>query len=235
LWRIDDAEELARAESVYAQINAFYVADGHHRAASAWRVRNLRADRHGNDDSAHWNRFLTVVFPDDDLQILAYNRVLSDLNGLSQDAFLAAVLKNFEISELGANPTPTTRHSFAMYLADGWRLLTARPHIVNEDDAVACLDVAILQDHLLSAILGIDDPRTNNRIRFVGGIRGTRELERLIADGGHEGVAFSMFPTSMSELFTVADADRVMPPKSTWFEPKLASGLLVHLLSDNDK
>jgi len=233
LWRINEPLELNRAESVYDEIGAFYVADGHHRAASAWRVRNMRRERHGDDPRAHWNRFLTVVFPDEQLKILAYNRVVADLNGLSRDELLAALSQNFEISELGAQPTPSTRHTFAMYLPDGWRQLTAKSHIVDENDSVACLDVAVLQDHLLNPLLGIDDPRTNDRIRFVGGIRGTEELERLIALGGNQGVAFSMYPTSMAELFAVADQDRVMPPKSTWFEPKLASGVLVHRLNDS--
>jgi uncharacterized protein (DUF1015 family) len=231
LWRIDGPAELTRAAQVYAGIDAFYIADGHHRAASAWRVRNLRNEA-GSDDGAHWHRFLTVVFPDEQLRIMAYNRVVADLNGLSYDAFLTAVRQHFEVSAPGAEPVPPVRHCFSMYLDGQWRLLHAKDPTVNEADAVDCLDVAILQDHLLGPILNIDDPRTNERIRFVGGIRGSDELERLVDQGGGSGVAFSMYPTSMAELFTVADADRVMPPKSTWFEPKLASGLLVHLLSD---
>jgi len=232
LWRITDASELDRAAGVYEDIDSFYIADGHHRAASAWRVRELRKKRNGDmNGSEPWHRFLTVVFAEEQLQILAYNRVVHDLHGLSQDAFLEQVAERFEIGPSGANPTPSSRHSFAMYLAGTWYKLTARPSIVDETDSVTCLDVAILQDHLLGPVLGIEDPRTNKRIQFVGGIRGTDELERLVTEGDNRGVAFSMYPTALAELFAVADAGRVMPPKSTWFEPKLASGLLVYPLS----
>jgi uncharacterized protein (DUF1015 family) len=162
---------------------------------------------------------------------LAYNRVVRDLNGLSNDQFLAALSERFEVGPEGADPIPAERHTFGMYLGGHWRRLQARDHVVVEQDSVARLDVAILQDHLLGPLLGIADPRINKRIQFVGGIRGTEELERLVAGRDQQGVAFSMFPTAISELFDVADAGRVMPPKSTWFEPKLASGLLIHLLS----
>jgi len=232
LWRVDDPAELARAGQVYEAIDAFYIADGHHRAASAWRVRELRKKRAGASDGTEpWHRFLTVVFPEEQLKILAYNRVVRDLNGLSNDQFLAALSERFEVGPEGADPIPAERHTFGMYLGGHWRRLQARDHVVVEQDSVARLDVAILQDHLLGPLLGIADPRINKRIQFVGGIRGTEELERLVAGRDQQGVAFSMFPTAISELFDVADAGRVMPPKSTWFEPKLASGLLIHLLS----
>ena len=232
LWRITEGSQLDRAAQVYKGIDSFYIADGHHRAASAWRVRELRKKRRGATDGTEpWNRFLTVVFPDEQLRILAYNRVVHDLHGLSPSAFLEQVSERFEVGPAGADPIPSDRHSFSMFLDGQWYGLRAKSEIVDETDSVACLDVAILQDHLLGPVLGVQDPRTNKRIQFVGGIRGTDELERLVAAGDHHGVAFSMYPTAMSELFAVADAGRVMPPKSTWFEPKLASGLLVYPLS----
>jgi len=232
LWRITDASQLDRAATVYQGIDSFYIADGHHRAASAWRVRELRKKRNNDTDGTEpWNRFLTVVFPEEQLRILAYNRVVHDLHDLSPEAFLEQVSERFEVGPVGANPIPSMRHSFSMFLGGNWYSLTARPEIVDETDSVACLDVAILQDHLLGPVLGVQDPRTNKRIQFVGGIRGTDELERLVAEGNYHGVAFSMYPTALAELFAVADAGRVMPPKSTWFEPKLASGLLVYPLS----
>jgi uncharacterized protein (DUF1015 family) len=231
LWRISDPVELERSRSVYKEIEAFYVADGHHRAASASRVRKMRRERSGNSNPDNaWERFLVVVFPDEHLKILAYNRVVADLNGHSPESFLKAVEQAFEVGPVGADPVPTGRHNFAMYLKGQWHQLRAKDSVVEEGDPVARLDVAVLQNHLLDPVLGIDNPRTNNRIRFVGGIRGTGELERLVREGDHQGVAFSMYPTAISELFSVADANTVMPPKSTWFEPKLASGLIVNPL-----
>ena len=148
LWRIDDAEQLQRARAAYNDVPAFYIADGHHRAASARRVRDLRRSQYTNDDGqAHWNRFLTVVFPDEQLEIMAYNRVVADLNGLTEAEFLTRIAEDFDVSSPGAAPNPANRHEFSMYLGGQWYRLTARSQVVNEDDAVACLDVAILQDH----------------------------------------------------------------------------------------
>lgn len=232
LWRIGDPALLQRAAAAFEGIDAFYIADGHHRAKSAERVRDLRHARQP-DAAAPWHRFLTVVFPDTQLKVLPYNRVVADLNGHSAPAFLEALAADFEIGPPGASAEPPERHQFGMYLYNEgggtWRRLTARPHVVDESDPVACLDVAILQDRVLGPLLGIEDPRTSPRVSFVGGIRGTAELERRV-DAAGEGLAVAMYPTSLAELFAVADAGRVMPPKSTWFEPKLRSGLLVHLL-----
>ncbi|MBR57005.1 MAG: hypothetical protein CMH54_02985 [Myxococcales bacterium] len=226
LWRVDDASLLHRAAQAYAGVDCFYVADGHHRAASAWRVRELRRERGQGGGPAE--RFLTVVFPADQLSIMAYNRYVHDLNGLDTAAFLQKIEECFEVGEPSSETIPKQRHEIAMYLDGQWRMLRIRSGRVDESDAVARLDVAILQELLLAPVLGIDDPRTNERIKFVGGIRGSAELVRLVDGGG--GVAFSMYATSIEELFSVADADRVMPPKSTWFEPKLASGIIVHPL-----
>lgn len=210
--------EGAALAAFMAQAPAFYIADGHHRAASAMRVAKLRREA-GHTDGP-WERFLAVVFPAEWLEILPYNRVVSDLNGLSVEAFLAAVSERFELAP--GKPTPSGRHRVSMLLAGRWYELTMRS--VDEGDPIASLDVAYLQDHLLAPVLGITDPRRDKRIDFVGGVRGTRELELRV--GG--GVAFSMHPTSLDELFRVADADLIMPPKSTWFEPKLADGMFVH-------
>ena len=202
---------------------ASYIADGHHRAASAARVAKLR--RAAGQGAGPWDHFLAVVFPARWLKILPYNRVVSDLDGHTEEAFLAAVAERFEVGPPGASPVPGARHRVSMYLGGTWREL-AMKH-VDERDPIGSLDVAVLQDQLLGPLLGITDPRRDHRIDFVGGIRGTRELE---ARAGKQGVAFSMYPTSLDELFRVADAGLIMPPKSTWFEPKLADGLFVHRL-----
>jgi uncharacterized protein (DUF1015 family) len=232
LWAIRRPEDLAQIDVCLSAVDAFYIADGHHRAASAMRVRDLRRTR--NPDAphdSHWERFLVVVFPAEQLDILAYNRLVHDLAGLEPATFLARVSEDFEVGSPDGMDRPTSRHSFAMYLDGAWRILTARPHIIDENDPVERLDVAILQRRLLDRVLGIGDPRTDKRIRFVGGIRGPGELKRLV-DAGEGAVAFSLLPTSIEELLDVADAGQVMPPKSTWFEPKLASGLTIHLLKD---
>ncbi|MCB9730355.1 MAG: DUF1015 domain-containing protein [Deltaproteobacteria bacterium] len=230
LWRVADPELLGVLERAMAQLDAFYIADGHHRAASAARARDLRRAAHPTAPAdAGFERFLAVVFPADQLRILPYNRVVADLNGLSEDAFLERIDGPFEVSPPGSPAAPVSRHEMALYLGGKWRMLRARRHLIDEDDPIARLDVAILQDHLLAPVLGISDPRSDKRIDFVGGIRGTDELSRRVdAQGG--GCAFSMTATSIEELLAVADAGLVMPPKSTWFEPKLASGLLVHPL-----
>jgi uncharacterized protein (DUF1015 family) len=227
LWAIRDADTLATVARAFAQVEAFYIADGHHRAASAARV----AEQWSSRGPGPWDRFLTVVFPANQLKILDYNRVITDLNGHDPEAFLAAIGTHFSVStphNLDAC-RPAFRHQFGMYLDGAWRRLILRDDTVDEHDAVSRLDVAVLQNLVLTPLLGIEDPRTDTRISFVGGRRGLETLaERVDANG--TGVAFAMFPTSTSELFAVADADAVMPPKSTWFEPKLASGLFTHSL-----
>ncbi len=231
VWRISDKETLANIEACFASLSCTYIADGHHRCASAVKVglqrREANPDYTGEEE---WNRFLSVLFPDDQLFIMPYNRVVKDLNGLTPKSFLNAIEKaGFSIEYKGKEPvSPTQKGDFGMYLPDGWYLLTARKKL-HSDDPVKGLDVSILQDNLLAPILGIKDPRTDHRIDFVGGIRGLGELERRVADDMT--VAFSMYATSISELLSVADAGLLMPPKSTWFEPKLRSGLFIHALS----
>ncbi len=222
----------AQIRERFAKMQTLYIADGHHRAASAVKVglmrRALHPDYTGDEP---FNYFLAVLFPDDQLKILPYNRVVMDLNGYTREEFLKEVEKRFDIKSQGRDAfQPTERHHMGMYLDGCWYELTARPQIlpsgVDAEDPVKTLDVSILQEGLLGPVLGIRDPRTDERIRFVGGIRGLGELERTV-----DGVAFSMYPTSIAELFAVADAGRLMPPKSTWFEPKLRSGLFLHKLS----
>jgi len=228
LWPVGDPAELARAEAAFAALDAFYIADGHHRAASGTRVaERLHAER----GPGPWDRLLAVVFPEDQLRVIDYNRVVADLGAHDEASFLAAVAERFEVGPPGGEPRPAARHRFGMYLGGTWRQLVARPEIVDEDHPIRRLDVAILQDHLLGPILGIDDPRRDDRIDFVGGSRGVEALARRVDQAGG-GVAFALYPTSLDELFAVADAGAIMPPKSTWFEPKLASGLMIHTFGD---
>ena len=230
IWRISEKGLLVQLEKLFEQIPCTYIADGHHRCASAVKVglnrRTLYPDYTGVEE---FNRFLSVLFPDDQLYIMPYNRVVRDLNGLSKETFLDAV-KNagFNVEYKGqAQVSPGKKGTFGMYLNDGWYLLTASDALFSTDP-VKGLDVSILQDHLLETILNIKDPRTDKRIDFVGGIRGLDELERRVSSD--MAVAFSMFATSIEELLSVADAGLLMPPKSTWFEPKLRSGLFIHKL-----
>lgn len=229
LWVLRDPSIVRTLQNAFGAVPAFYVADGHHRAASASRTRALRRGRnpsHTGDEA--YNRFLCVVLPDDQLRILPYNRVVRDLAGLTVEAFVERVTEKFDVAK-ASDAAPTEPRTFRMLLGGQWYSLTAREGTFPATDPVRSLDVAILQDNLLGSVLGIGDPRTDKRIDFVGGIRGTGELERLVASGRYA-VAFSMFPTTLCQLMGVADAGKVMPPKSTWFEPKLRSGLVVHLL-----
>ncbi len=231
-WVIRDRAAIDRLTALFAAIPTLYVADGHHRSAAASRVRGARkAGNPTHSGAEEYNFFLTVIFPDAELHIMPYNRVVKDLNGLSIAEFMAKVAFRFEIAPAASSPLePVGRHQFGMFLDGKWYELTPKEESFNEHDAVARLDVSILQDNLLSPVLGIRNPRTDQRIHFVGGIRGTAELERLVNSGEYE-VAFVLYPTSIGELMELADADKIMPPKSTWFEPKLRSGLFVHLLS----
>ena len=207
----------------------FYVADGHHRAASAWRAAQDRKSANANhtgDEEYNW--FLTVLFPASQLNILAYNRVVKDLNGMSASDFLAALSKECQV-EATDNPTPQSAGSSCVYVDGQWHKLTFPSEKIDEADPINSLDVALLENEVLRPLLGIEDVRTDTRIDFVGGIRGTEELERLV-NSGDWAVAFSMYPTSIEQLMAVSDAGEVMPPKSTWFEPKLRSGLFVHEL-----
>ena len=230
---IDDDEMIKKMEMTFKSIPCTYIADGHHRCASAVKVGLNRRKEAGNlDENAGYNRFLSVLFPDDELHIMAYNRVLKDLNGLSKEEFLKAINDaGFLVDEhIGDTPVnPDKKATFGMFLEDKWYKLTAKEEIVSTDP-VKGLDVSILQDNLLDPVLGIKDPRTDKRIDFVGGIRGLKELEKRCHNDMK--LAFSMYPTSIKELLDVADAGLLMPPKSTWFEPKLRSGMFIHSLND---
>jgi uncharacterized protein (DUF1015 family) len=231
LWVLPDSALIERLTALFAQIPRLYVADGHHRSAAAARVRDLRkAANPSHTGEEEYNFFLTVIFPESQLNIMPYNRVIRDLNGRSDAEFLEQVKTIFEVTSADSQVIPGERHHFGMYLAGSWHHLYAKGSIVNEADTVSRLDVSILQNNLLDPLLGIDNPRTNKRIHFVGGIRGNDELVKLV-DSGEYAVAFSLYPTSIRELIELADQDQIMPPKSTWFEPKLRSGLFVHLLS----
>lgn len=231
LWVIRNKDIINRLVELFADIPRLYVADGHHRSAAAGRVRELRRNSNPSHSGAEeYNSFLTVIFPEDQLNILPYNRVVKDLNGLTQDVFLKMASEIFTITTSPVPVVPAERHQFGMYLKGQWYDLQVKPGVVDEADTVARLDVSILQDRILNPLLGIDNPRINKRIHFVGGIRGNEELVRLV-DSGNYAVAFSLHPTSIRELIELADQNQIMPPKSTWFEPKLRSGLFVHLLS----
>ncbi len=231
VWRIAAPEDVAVIRAAFDSMNSIYIADGHHRAASAVKVGfKRRAEAGSYTGNEEFNYFLSVLFPEDCLMILPYNRVVKDLNGLSKDAFLAAVEKHFAIRKVGTEAyAPAAKATFGMFLEDEWYELAAKPELTAITDPVASLDVSLLQDYLLGPVLGIGDPRVDKRIDFIGGIRGLGELERRVHSDMK--VAFSMYPTQITELFAVADAGLLMPPKSTWFEPKLRSGLFIHKLS----
>ena len=227
VWVIDNDSDVSMIEEAFGKIPAIYIADGHHRCASAVKVGLKRREQYPDyTGEEEFNYFLSVIFPDEELRILDYNRVVKDLNGLDAAAFLTRIGEYFTVEKKGQAPyRPTKKGMFGMYLEDEWYSLVAKEKIKSED-AVEGLDVSLLQNYLLDPILGIKDPKTDKRIDFVGGIRGLEELERRVhADMK---VAFAMYPTSIAELFAVADAERLMPPKSTWFEPKLRSGLFLH-------
>ena len=227
VWVIDNDADVAMIEESFGKIPAIYIADGHHRCASAVKVGLKRREQYPDyTGEEEFNYFLSVIFPDEELRILDYNRVVKDLNGMDAAAFLTRIEEYFAVEKKGQAPyRPTEKGTFGMYLEDEWYCLSAKEEIKSED-AVEGLDVSLLQNYLLDPILGIIDPKTDKRIDFVGGIRGLGELERRVHTDMK--VAFSMYPTSIAELFAVADAGRLMPPKSTWFEPKLRSGLFLH-------
>ncbi|MFZ2949602.1 MAG: DUF1015 family protein [Desulfuromonadaceae bacterium] len=230
-WIIDDRTLIDRLTALFAAIPKLYVADGHHRSAAAERVRELRRlSTPLHTGVEEYNSFLTVIFPENQLNIMPYNRAVKDLNGRTVSEFISRLEESFEVIPFPLPVIPSDRHSFGMYLDGSWYRLNARPDIVNEKDTVGRLDVSILQNALLAPLLGIGNPRTDQRIHFVGGIRGNDELVKLV-DSGEYAVAFALHPTSIAELIELADQDQIMPPKSTWFEPKLRSGLFVHLLS----
>ena len=230
VWVVSDPAEIGAVAEAFAPVESLYIADGHHRVAAAATVARMRKDRNPGDRGDEGYHFLmAALFPQEQLQIMDYNRAIRDLNGLTVEAFLERVGQKFLITEDYANKLPVRRHEFGMYLDGTWRRLVARKEILRGDDPVAGLDVSLLQEHLLSPVLGIRDPRTDSRISFIGGIRGMAELENLV-DRGDCAVAFSLYPPTVGDMMAVADTGKVMPPKSTWFEPKLLSGLFIHLL-----
>ena len=227
VWVISQERQIATVEQAFAGIGEIYIADGHHRAASAVRVGQMRRESHpGYTGEEEFNYFLSVLFPDKQLMIMDYNRVVKDLNGLTEEEFLEKASEVFQVEEIGAEgKKPGKKGSFSMYLKGCWYHCSIKPEDIPQDP-VKGLDVSVLQDKLLAPVLGIQDPKTDSRIDFVGGIRGLEGLERRCREGC--AAAFAMYPTSIEELFAVADAGLLMPPKSTWFEPKLRSGLFIH-------
>ena len=221
LSRIVDPASIEALQAAFGQLSALYIADGHHRSAAASRVAARRPGSEG---------FLCGLFPDESLHCMAYNRLVRDLNGYTASSLRKALAEHFELSE-SASPLPAERGTFTMYLEGAWTLLRPLPGVVDEGDPVARLDVAVLQDRVLAPLLGVGDPRRDTRVEFVGGIRGPGFLQQAV-DDKRAAVAFHMFPTGLDQLFAVADADRVMPPKSTWFEPKLRSGMVVRSIND---
>jgi len=231
LWVLDSEEIISEIQDIFQATDYLYIADGHHRSASASKVAKMRREANpGYDNTEEFNYFMSVLFPDEDLFIMDYNRVVKDLNGLSKEDFFKGIQKAFEMEEWeGEGPfKPMAKGSVGMYFERKWYALKAKEGIFDPADPIERLDVSIVQNNLLGPLLGIEDPRTDKRIDFVGGIRGLQELERRVATDMK--VAFSMYPTTMEELLAIADAGVVMPPKSTWFEPKLRSGLFVHSL-----
>jgi uncharacterized protein (DUF1015 family) len=229
LWLVSSDRDVKAIEDVFRDVDYLYVADGHHRSAAGTLVAERRkAANPGHTGNEEYNFFLTVIFPKSQMKIMPYNRVVTDLNNLSSEAFLRSLSEKF-IVVAGAPAAPESSLCFSMYLDGAWYGLKPKPGSFPSNDPVRSLDASILQENLLGPVLGIDDPRTSDRINFIGGIRGTDELTRLV-DSGKYRIAFSMYPTSIDQLISVADSGRMMPPKSTWFEPKLRSGLVVHVL-----
>lgn len=227
VWKIGNLSDVQAIEKAFSDINEIYIADGHHRAASAVKVGLKRREEHSDyNGTEEFNYFLSVLFPDDQLMIMDYNRSVRDLNGMTTERFLERVQENFQLEPLNGAEHPAQKGEVTMYLEGRWYRLTVSPDLREITDAVDSLDVSLLQNYLLRPVLGIQDPRTDDRIDFIGGIRGLKELERR-AESDMK-VSFAMYPTSIGELFDVADAGLLMPPKSTWFEPKLRSGLLIH-------
>jgi uncharacterized protein (DUF1015 family) len=226
VWVISDEQDIAAIKAEFAAEDKIYIADGHHRAASAVKVGlKKREENPGYTGEEDFNFFMSVLFPESELAILPYNRVVKDLNGLSAAEFVDKLKTGFEVEEVTSQFQPDSKATFGMFLEDKWYKLTIHDDL-KSDDPVSGLDVSLLQDNILTPILGIEDPRTDKRIDFVGGIRGLSELERRVHTDMK--VAFSMYPTSINELFEVADAGLLLPPKSTWFEPKLRSGIFIH-------
>lgn len=231
LWVVREPETINEIMTAFKKVPALYVADGHHRSASASRVQKLRKEKNPNHTgNEEYNYFLAVIFPDNQLKILDYNRVVKDLNGRTKEAFLEEVSQKFDLVSVGKEQyKPKKQLEFGMFLDGEWFKLNAKEGSFDSDDPVAVLDVSILLNNLLDPVLGIKDPRTDERIDFIGGIRGLGELEKRV-NSGKWAVAFAMFPTTVDQLMAIADAGKMMPPKSTWFEPKLRDAMVIHML-----
>lgn len=231
VWKIEENEDVLAISEGFSKIESIYIADGHHRAASAVKVGlKRRKENPGYQGNEEFNYFLSVLFPHDQLMIMSYNRVVQDLNGFTKQELLEKIEDHFDIKVVGKEPfAPARKGTFGMYLDQTWYQLEAKSELLQMNDPVESLDVSILQNYLLQPVLGIEDPRIDKRIDFIGGIRGLGELEKRVNEG--MAIAFSLYPTSIVELFSVSDADKLMPPKSTWFEPKLRSGVFIHKLS----
>lgn len=230
-WTIDDKKTIARITGLFAAIPSLYIADGHHRSAAAALVGNEKRRQNPNHTGdEEYNYFMAVCFPDNQLNIIDYNRVVKDLNNLSDEEFIAKLSKNFEIEKTGAEIyKPNKLHNFSLYLSGSWYSLTAKAGTFNDNDPIGVLDVTISSNLILDEVLGIKDLRSDKRIDFVGGIRGLGELKRRV-DNGEMRVALALYPVSMKQLINIADTGNIMPPKTTWFEPKLRSGLVIHEL-----
>jgi uncharacterized protein (DUF1015 family) len=229
-WVVCDDGTIDELKREFSKVECLYIADGHHRAASAATVARARRGRNpAHNGAEEYNNFVATLFSHEQLKILDYNRVVKDLQGMTGQEFLDRIGEKFTVTPGFTKRSPSSAHQFGMYLQGTWYRLEAKPAIYEKADLIGKLDVSILQDHLLGSVLGIKDPRTDDRIKFVGGIRGMDELERMVDQLGYA-VAFSLFPPGISELIRIADAGMIMPPKSTWFEPKLRSGLFVHLI-----
>jgi uncharacterized protein (DUF1015 family) len=228
-WVVSEPKQLDRIIAAFEKMPATYVADGHHRTAAAALVGNdLKKENPNHTGAESYNYFLAVHFPDNQLAILDYNRVVKDLDGNTAESFLAGLAGSFVVEKRGKEPyRPSRLHEFGMYLNGNWYSLSAKPRTYNDHDAIGVLDVTILSERVLKPLLNIHDLRTDKRIDFVGGMRGLKELERRV-DSGEMAVAFALYPVSMKQLIDIADSGEIMPPKTTWFEPKLRSGLVVH-------
>lgn len=229
IWVVQEDTDINTLTATFDAMECLYIADGHHRSASASRIAASRNESKNADGTASHDYFLSVIFPDNQMQILDYNRVVKDLNGLSEDELIERIKKSFSVEVVDTLYKPHKCTEFSMYLKGQWYKLQANADLMPENDPVGALDISLLQNNLIEPILGVSDPRRDKRIDFVGGIRGLEELEKRV-NSGEMKVAFAIYPTSLSQLMDVADANEVMPPKSTWFEPKLADGLVSHVL-----
>ncbi len=231
-WKIDDDATNARITEIFKNIPAMYVADGHHRTAAAARVGAEKRDNNPNHTgNEEYNYFLAVIFPASQLHVIDYNRVVKDLNGLTPEQFIAELEKSFDVKDMGTDIyKPNALHNFGMYLNGHWYSLTAKPGTYNDNDPIGVLDVTVLSNLVFDKILNLGDLRTSNRIDFVGGIRGLGELQKRV-DSGEMVAAFALYPVTMNQIINIADTGNIMPPKTTWFEPKLRSGLVIHKLS----